>query len=153
MAIKNIKTIFIAADHGGVDLKEEIKNFAFNNLNIEWIDLGTNTTDSVDYPEYGYKMAEAIKAGEASEGIIICGSGIGISIAANRYSHIRAALCTSPEMAKLSRQHNDANVLALGARIITKETALDCVQTFLETEFEGGRHERRVNKLNNGCCL
>jgi ribose 5-phosphate isomerase B len=92
-------------------------------------------------------MAEAIKNGDAEQGIIICGTGIGISIAANRYSHIRAALCTNTKMAKLTREHNNANVLALGARIISKETAIECVQTFLDTEFEGGRHQRRVEKL------
>ncbi len=142
-----LKNILIAADHGGFELKKDIKNFVFNNHNINWIDLGTHSNESVDYPEYGFKMAEAIKNGDAEQGIIICGTGIGISIAANRYSHIRAALCTNAEMAKLTREHNNANVLALGARIISKETALECVQTFLGTEFEGGRHQRRVNKL------
>jgi len=136
---KAIHKIAIAADHGGYDLKEEIKNFVIDNLNIEWIDLGTHSTESVDYPEYGFKMAEAIKNGDAEKGVVICGTGIGISIAANRYAHIRAALCTSPEMAKLTREHNDANVLALGARITDKQTALDCVKTFLTTQFEGGR--------------
>lgn len=147
---ETIHKIAIAADHGGYDLKKDIKNFVIDNLNIEWIDLGTHSNQSVDYPEYGFKMAEVIKNGDADQGILICGTGIGISIAANRHPHIRAALCTSPEMAKLTREHNDANVLALGARIISKETALDCVKTFLTTEFEGGRHERRVNKLG-GC--
>ena len=147
---ETIHNIAIAADHGGYDLKEEIKNFVINDLNIEWIDLGTHSTDSVDYPEYGFKMAEAIKNGDAEKGILICGTGIGISIAANRHPHIRAALCTNTTMAKLTREHNNANVLALGARIIDTQTALDCVETFLTTEFEGGRHERRVNKLG-GC--
>ena len=142
--------ILIAADHGGFELKEDIKAFTFPDLNIEWIDLGTHSTDSVDYPEYGFKVAEAIKNGDADKAVIICGSGIGISIAANRHAHIRSALCTSPEMAMLSRQHNDANVLALGARIINEKTALECVHTFLTTDFEGGRHSRRVEKLG-GC--
>lgn len=142
--------ILIAADHGGFELKEDIKAFTFPDLNIEWIDLGTHSAESVDYPEYGFKVAKAIENGEADKGVIICGSGIGISIAANRHSHIRAALCTSPEMAMLSRQHNDANVLALGARIISKQTALECVHTFLKTNFEGGRHSCRVEKLG-GC--
>lgn len=141
-----MQKILIAADHGGFDLKEEIKNFTFKN-EITWMDLGTNSTDSVDYPEFGYKMAKAIENGDADVGVLICGSGIGISIAANRYSHIRAALCTSPEMAELSRQHNNANVLALGARIISLETAIECVETFLNTVFEGGRHAKRVEKL------
>ena len=142
-----LKNILIAADHGGFELKEDIKNFTFNNQNINWIDLGTHSNESVDYPEYGFKMAEAIKNGDAEQGIIICGTGIGISIAANRHPYIRAALCTNAKMAKLTREHNDANVLALGARIISKETALECVQVFLDTEFEGGRHLRRVEKL------
>ena len=146
----DMRKVIIAADHGGYDLKEDIKNFLFDTVRINWIDLGTHSAESVDYPEYGFKVAEAIKQGQADTAVIICGSGIGISIAANRYNHIRAALCTSPEMAKLSRQHNDANVLALGARIISKEIAMECVQTFLTTDFEGGRHERRVNKLG-GC--
>lgn len=151
MTVNSIQKIVIAADHGGFDLKEDIKTFTFKNQNIEWIDLGTHSTESVDYPEYGNKAALALKDGEAEKAIIICGSGIGISIAANRHPHVRAALCTNAEMAKLSRQHNDANILALGARIISKDIALECVQAFLETEFEGGRHERRVNKL--GGCL
>ena len=151
MTVNSIQKIVIAADHGGFDLKEDIKTFTFKNQNIEWIDLGTHSTESVDYPEYGNKAALALKDGEAEKAIIICGSGIGISIAANRHPHVRAALCTNAEMAKLSRQHNDANILALGARIISKDIALECVQAFLETKFEGGRHERRVNKL--GGCL
>lgn len=151
MTVEAVQKIVIAADHGGFDLKEDIKTFTFKNQNIEWIDLGTHSTESVDYPEYGNKAALALKDGEAEKAIIICGSGIGISIAANRHPHVRAALCTNAEMAKLSRQHNDANILALGARIISKDIALECVQAFLETEFEGGRHERRVNKL--GGCL
>ena len=150
MSTETVQKIVIAADHGGFDLKEDIKTFTFENLNIEWIDLGTHSEESVDYPEYGKKAADALKAGEATKAVIICGSGIGISIAANRYPHVRAALCTSIEMAKLARQHNDANILALGARITSRETALQCVETFLTTDFEGGRHERRVNKLG-GC--
>jgi ribose 5-phosphate isomerase B len=146
-----VHKIAIAADHGGFDLKEEIKNFVIDNLNIEWIDLGTHSHDSVDYPEYGFKMAEAIKNGDADQGILICGTGIGISIAANRHDHIRAALCTNATMAKLTREHNNANVLALGARITGVEAVKDIVTTFLTTKFEGGRHERRVNKLSGGC--
>jgi ribose 5-phosphate isomerase B len=142
--------IAIAADHGGFDLKEDIKAFTFENLNIEWIDLGTHTNDSVDYPEYGFKMADAIKNHIAEMGILICGTCIGISIAANRFDHVRAALCTSTEMAKLSREHNNANVLALGARITDKDDAINIVKTFVDTKFEGGRHARRVEKLG-GC--
>lgn len=141
------RKILIAADHAGFELKEEFKTFTLSQT-IEWIDLGTHSTDSVDYPDFGFKMAESLKAGQADTGVIICGSGIGISIAANRYPHVRAALCTSPEMAELARRHNDANVLALGSRIISPETARQCLEAFLQTDFEGGRHSRRADKLN-----
>ena len=134
----------IACDHGGFALKSAIKQ-RFSD--IEWLDLGTDSAESVDYPEFGQAMGRAITDGKAERGILICGSGIGISIAANRFPAVRAALCTSVEMAKLARQHNNANVLALGERIIDQDTAFACVEAFLNTEFEGGRHERRVTKL------
>jgi len=135
----------IASDHGGYALKEAIKaRFS----DVEWLDLGADSTDSVDYPEFGQKMAVAIEAGEVERGVLICGTGIGISIAANRNPAVRAALCTDTTMARLTRQHNDANVLALGERVIGAETAFDIVETFLNTEFEGGRHQRRVDKLS-----
>lgn len=138
------RRIAIACDHGGVDLKDALKaRFS----EYEWLDLGTNSEDAVDYPDYGQKLAEAIRDDKAETGIAICGSGIGISIAVNRYPFIRAALCTNVTMARLTRLHNDANVLALGARITGVEAACDIVKTFLNTEFEGGRHERRVEKL------
>ena len=143
-------TIAIAADHGGYDLKEELKNFTIDGLNIEWLDLGTHSTESVDYPDYAHKMANSLKNNEADLGILICGTGIGISIAANRHPHIRAALCTDTTMARLTRQHNNANVLALGARIIGGELAKDIVKAFVTSEFEGGRHERRIEKMNDG---
>ncbi len=143
-------TIAIAADHGGYELKEDIKNFVFDDLNIEWIDCGTDSTNSVDYPDYAHKLASLIKNGQADKGILICGTGIGISIAANRHPHIRAALCTNATMAKLTRQHNNANVLALGARITGVELARDIVKAFLIHEFEGGRHQNRVEKINHG---
>jgi ribose 5-phosphate isomerase B len=137
--------VAIACDHGGV----ELKNFLKDSFKVKWIDLGTNTSESVDYPDYGYALAEAVAEGEAEFGIGICGSGIGISIACNRHSEIRAALCTNTTMAKLSREHNDANVLCLGARLTGELLAVEIVKEFLETEFEGGgRHERRVNKLS-----
>ena len=134
----------IACDHGGYELKESIKG-RFSD--IEWVDLGTNSTESVDYPDFGHAMAEAIENEDAPAGILICGTGIGISIAANRNPSVRAALCTDATMARLTREHNDANVLALGARITGVESAMDIVDTFLNTEFEGGRHARRVEKL------
>ncbi|MGH1398286.1 MAG: ribose 5-phosphate isomerase B [Alphaproteobacteria bacterium] len=138
------KRIAIACDHGGFDLKEEVKaRFS----SYEWLDLGCDGADSVDYPDYGAKLADAIAAGDAPRGILICGTGIGISIAANRNKAVRCGLCTDTTMARLTRAHNDANVLALGARIVGVEAAMDIVETFLNTEFEGGRHQRRVDKL------
>lgn len=136
--------IAIACDHGGYQLKQELKNrFA----SIDWLDLGTSSPDSVDYPDYAHKLAEAIKGGKADRGVLVCGSGIGISMAANRHDHIRAALCTNTTMARLSRQHNNANVLVLGDRTTGVEVAADCLDIFLNTEFEGGRHARRVDKI------
>jgi ribose 5-phosphate isomerase B len=137
--------VAIAADHGGFELKAQIQS-KFSD--VEWIDLGAGSTDSVDYPDYAHKLADAIKAGQAESGILICGTGIGISIAANRHDHIRAALCTNVTMARLTRAHNNANVLCLGARITGAEAAFDIAQAFLETEFEGGRHDRRIDKIN-----
>jgi ribose 5-phosphate isomerase B len=135
----------IASDHAGFDLKEALKaHFAGR---VEWVDLGTESKDSVSYADFGRAMGEEISAGRAERGIIICGSGIGISIAANRFPKVRAALCVDATMARLARQHNDANVLALGARIIGTEVAVDCVEAFLSTEFEGGRHAVRVKSL------
>ena len=141
------KKIAIASDHAGVDLKEKIKS-EISSLGFEIEDLGTNSSDSVDYPDYGEKLAESIASGTAEMGVAICGSGIGISIAANRNKKVRAALCHNVETATLARQHNDANVLALGARIIDEKTALDCVRAFLSTDFEGGRHADRIAKLS-----
>lgn len=140
-----MKKLAIACDHGGYKLKEAIKEHFADQ--IEFIDLGTNSTESVDYPKYGQAMAKAIINQDAQCGILICGTGIGISIAANRYPQIRAALCTDATMARLTRQHNDANVLALGERIVGELVAFDIVEAFLNTEYEGGRHARRVEKL------
>ena len=138
------REVAIACDHGGYDLKEEIKaRFS----DITWVDLGTDSTDSVDYPDFGKKMGDAIASGDVQSGIIICGTGIGISIAANRNPAVRCGLCTDTTMARLTREHNDANVLAIGARITGVESAMDIVDVFLNTEFEGGRHARRVEKL------
>ena len=141
---KNI--VAIACDHGGFDLKEILKG-NLEQRGMEVLDLGTHSVDSVDYPEYGAAVAKAIEEGQANKGVLICGSGIGISIAANRNPAVRAAVCHSGLTARLARQHNDANVLSLGARIVGEETAIDCLNEFLVTEFEGGRHQRRVDKL------
>jgi ribose 5-phosphate isomerase B len=140
------KPIAIASDHAGFELKQAvIKHLGAGAV----LDLGTNSLDSVDYPDFGKAVGEAIESGKADQGIVICGSGIGISIAANRNKAVRAALCMNTEMAKLARQHNDANVLALGARLVDVAAALDMVNVFLKTEFEGGRHQGRVDKLTN----
>ena len=140
------QTVAIANDHAGLALKHvllaEIAACGFTAL-----DLGTNSADSVDYPDFGDAVAQAVTDGRAQLGIAICGSGIGISIAANRHAGIRAALCSSGLAAELSRQHNDANVLCLGARLIGEAEAKECVKRFLTTAFEGGRHAVRVKKL------
>lgn len=141
-------TVALAADHGGYALKEELKS-ELANLGVNCIDLGTDSGDSVDYPDFGRAVADALIEGRAERGVIICGTGIGIAIAANRIGGIRAAVCHDATTARLAREHNDANVLALGARIIGREVAIDCLRTFLSTPFDGGeRHTRRVAKLS-----
>lgn len=139
--------IAIASDHAGFNLKTAIiKYLEENGYAVK--DLGTcNAACSVDYPDYGMVVAEAVKNGECEKGIIICGTGIGISISANKVPGIRAALCTDSYMARMSREHNDANVLALGDRVIGIGTALDIVETWLKSEFLGGRHKTRVDKI------
>jgi len=138
--------IAIASDHAGVALKALlVKEIAV--LGYEADDLGTDSDASVDYPDYAEAVAAAIESGNAKFGVLICGSGIGMSIAANRYPGVRAALCHSVETATLSRQHNDANILVLGARIVSEALAQECLKAFITTEFEGGRHQRRVDKL------
>lgn len=140
------QVVAIANDHAGVALKTALLEVV-NACGFTPLDLGTNTSDSVDYPDFGDAIAKAVAGGRAQFGIAICGSGIGISIAANRHAGIRAALCHSGLAAELSRQHNDANVLCLGARLIGDAEAKECVERFLKTPFEGGRHQRRVEKL------
>ena len=137
--------VFLASDHGGFPLKENVFLF-LKEKNIYVEDLGCKSLDSVDYPDYAKLLASKIKNNN-SYGIIFCGTGIGISIAANRFSHVRAALCTSVTMASMSRKHNNANVLALGGRIITEELAKEIVFEFLNTKFEEGRHLLRINKI------
>ena len=137
----------IASDHGGYKLKEAIrKHLAERGEKV--VDLGTHSEDSVDYPIYGKACAEAVASGKAERGIVVCGTGIGISIAANKVKGIRCGLCTSVEMAELTRKHNNANILALGGRTTDEELALQIVDTFLDTEFEGGRHKRRTDMLD-----
>jgi len=139
-------TVAIAADHGGYDLKTALLP-AIAALGLAVLDLGTNSHESVDYPDYAAALAAALQDGRAQRGILICGTGIGISIAENRHKGVRAALCHDGLTARLARQHNDANVLALGGRLIGFETAKDCLATFLTTPFDGGRHAGRVAKL------
>ena len=140
--------IALASDHGGFALKETVKKHLLER-DIEVLDLGTDSEDSVDYPKYGQLCGQTVASGQADLGIVICGTGIGISIAANKVHKIRCGLCTSVEMARLTKQHNNANVLALGGRTTEPELALEIVDTWLDTEFEGGRHQRRVDMLDS----
>ena len=138
--------IALASDHAGVEMKRALKEAA-EGRGLEVLDLGAHDEGSVDYPDMADALAAAMADGRAARGVLVCGSGIGISIAANRHRHVRAALCHSAETARLARLHNDANVLAMGARVIGPETARECLEAFLDTAFEGGRHARRVEKL------
>ena len=139
--------IALAADHAGFPLKEELGSW-LREQGHELLDLGTNSSDSVDYPDFGSRLARAIASGEAERGIAVCGSGIGISIAINREPRCRCARVDDPLSAALAREHNDANVLALGARLIGPDMAKACVSAFLGTDFAGGRHQRRVDQLS-----
>ena len=138
--------IAIGSDHGGYSLKQEVMKH-LTEKGLEYKDFGTYTTDSCEYPVYGEAVARAVASGECEKGIVICGTGIGISIAANKVKGIRAALCGDCFSAEMTRRHNDANVLAMGERVLGPGLALKIVDTFLETEFEGGRHARRVELL------
>lgn len=138
--------IGIGSDHGGYNLKKEVIKYLEDN-NYKVLDFGTCGTDSVDYPDYGLKVAEAVKCGECDKGIVICGTGLGISMSSNKVPGIRAAVCTNSFMARMSREHNDANILALGERVVGLDLALDIVDTWLKAEFQGGRHSCRVEKI------
>jgi len=138
--------IFIASDHGGYQLKSQIVTHLRSAGHIV-TDLGTDSSASVDYPDFGFALAQALADRPEARGIAICGSGIGISIAANRFNWVRAALVHDVSTARLARQHNDANVIALGERVTAVVPALDCVDVFLGTDFEGGRHQHRIDKL------
>ena len=139
--------IAAASDHGGFALKEEVKKHLMER-GIEVLDLGTHSEESVDYPVYGKACGEAVASGKADLGIVVCGTGIGISIAANKVKGIRCGLCTSVEMARLTKQHNNANILALGGRTTETGLAMEIVDAWLDTEFEGGRHLRRTDMLD-----
>ena len=138
--------VLIASDHAGYELKEALKE-AFAQ-DIEWEDYGTFSTESVDYPDFAHKLAADVANGSYQYGVLICGTGNGMAMSANKHAGIRAGLCWSKEIAALVRQHNDANILVLPARFIPFETASDIVKTFFSTDFEGGRHQRRIDKIN-----
>jgi len=137
----------IASDHGGLELKDAIKSF-LSDRRIEVRDLGTMNSDSVDYPDFAEKLAVALTRGEAENGILICGTGIGMSIAANKFPGIRAALITDEFTARMSKEHNNANVIVMGGRVLKPQEACAMVKTWLETAFEGGRHQDRLDKIS-----
>ena len=139
--------IGMASDHAGFELKEYIKKELFS-MGYDVKDYGTHSEESVDYPDYAHPLASDISDGKLRIGVLICGTGNGISMTANKHRNVRCALCWEPEIARLARQHNDANVLAMPRRFISKEKALESVKVFLDTDFEGGRHQRRVDKIN-----
>ncbi len=144
--MQNSEILALAADHAGYKMKESIKLW-LEEHGYRTVDFGTHSEASMDYPDVIHPLASAIEEGRFDRGIIICGSGIGVSMVANKHQGIRCALCHTTELASLARQHNNANVLAMGARFITMDQAIDMVKTFLETPFEGGRHQKRVEKI------
>ena len=141
-----MKKIYISSDHAGFKLKETIKEY-LRNKKVNFEDLGPKDDSSVDYPEYAHKVAKRVKLKKSNFGILVCGSGTGMNIAANKHKNIRAAQCFNPKSTKLSRLHNDANIITLGSRMITKKNALKFVSVFLNTKFDGGRHLKRVKKI------
>ena len=143
---KKINYIILASDHAGFKLKELIKNFLIKKK-VRVLDIGTESTKSVDYPDYAHILSKKMKLNGNQFGILICGSGTGMVMTANKHKHIRAALCYNTKSAKFSRKHNNANVMTIGARFIKRNTALRCVNTFLNTDFDGGRHLKRDKKI------
>ena len=141
-----MKNIVIASDHAGYSLKEYVKNF-LSRKRIQVKDVGANSNEKVDYPDYAHKLSKVIKKNQNSIGVLICGSGQGMIMAANKHKNIRAALCYNVKSTKLSRLHNDANVITLGSRLISKKNALKYLNIFLKTRFEGGRHKKRIRKI------
>lgn len=142
-----MKIIAIASDHGGFDLKESVIAHLLND-DLEIDDLGPNNEDSVDYPDYGVKLAKTIICKKVERGIVICGTGVGMSIVVNRFPGIRGTLCSDVYIAKMCREHNDSNILIMGGRVIGEGLAFEIVDTWLSTAFEGGRHQRRLDKIN-----
>jgi ribose 5-phosphate isomerase B len=140
------KRIALAADHAGFEEKEKVKS-TLEQLGIEFDDLGTDSADSVDYPDYARKVAEGIAGGDYDQGLLVCGSGTGMAIAANKFRGVRAAVAWTPDIARLAREHNDANVLSLPARFLTEGENAEIVKAFFSADFEGGRHGRRVDKI------
>ena len=145
--MNNLK-IAIGSDHAGFELKQELITY-LQDLSFTVVDMGPNSSDSVDYPDFAHKVAEGVESGITNLGILICGSGNGVCITANKHNGVRAALAWLPELASLARQHNNANIICLPARFISQSTAFQIVDAFLKSEFEGGRHENRVNKIEN----
>ena len=141
-----MKKIVIASDHAGYSLKEYIKNFLLKKK-ISIKDVGTKNDESVDYPDYAHKLSKILKKNKKAIGVLICGSGQGMIMTANKHKNIRAALCYNAESTKLSRLHNDANIITLGSRLISKKNALKYIKIFLKTKFEGGRHKKRIKKI------
>jgi len=141
-----LRKIFISSDHAGFKLKEAIKVY-LSKKKLTFQDLGPHNNDRVDYPDYAHKVAKRVKISKNNIGILVCGSGMGMNIAANRHKNIRAAQCFNLKSTKLSRLHNDANIITLGSRLLTKKNALSCVGVFLNTKFEGGRHSSRIRKI------
>ena len=141
-----MKKIFISSDHAGFKLKETIKSY-LSEKKISFEDMGPYNNDRVDYPDFAHKVARKVKLNKNNVGILVCGSGMGMNIAANRHKNIRAAQCFNLKSTKLSRLHNDANIITLGSRLLTKKNALSCVGVFLNTKFEGGRHLKRIKKI------
>jgi len=142
-----INKVAIGSDHAGFDLKEKVKEY-LTNKGIMFEDFGPFSDERADYPDFAHPVAKAVKEGEVDLGILMCGSGNGINMTANKHKGIRSALCWREDIAEMARLHNNANIIALPARYITEETSLSCVDVFLRTEFEGGRHQGRVDKIN-----
>ncbi len=144
------KPIAIGSDHAGYDFKEELISF-LEAKDLSFHDYGTHSKDSVDYPDFAHPVAVAVESGEAAFGILLCGSGNGVAITANKHKGVRAAICWGEELAKVAREHNDANIICIPARFVREGDAEKMVQLFMSTEFEGGRHSRRVEKIAEGC--
>ena len=140
------RRIALAADHAGFEEKEKIKA-TLDKLGVEYVDMGTNSCDSVDYPDYAKKVADAVSKGEFEQGLLVCGSGTGMAIAANKVKGVRAAVAWSPDIARLARQHNDANILSIPARFMSDDDASGVIKAWFDADFEGGRHQRRVEKI------